>query len=302
MQDFLIHAEDIQQPVIHIGESGVILAMNKAAELLEDLFIQDIIEKLTHPIIESQHAQKIISWTVTPLDNNQYLLVGTDVTVYKNLLELNENQQNYLDFVVANIPCYIYWKDRNSIYLGCNEKFAKVAGCQRPSDIIGKSDYDLAWGKTEGDLFRQSDLEVFAGKSVIDAEEPQLMANGKYATVLANKVPIRNKNKEIIGVLGIYLDITARKQAEDAMNQAKLRAEAFGQIAVQAAHDIRSPLAALEAMLPSLKTQQETQPMRNGIGEFVERDGWFDCGPSSGAAWRRWLRQLQTCGWGIRSL
>ncbi len=73
----------------------------------------------------------------------------TDITYRKKTeISLYESQK-MLNLVMENIPQSIFWKDMKSVYLGCNKNFAKEAGIEHPEEIIGKTDYDLAWKKEE---------------------------------------------------------------------------------------------------------------------------------------------------------
>lgn len=124
-------------------------------------------------------------------------------------------QREILNNVMSNIPHFVFWKDIDLVYLGCNENFAKAAGVGCPEDIVGKTDYDLAWKKEEADLYRQHDKEVIeTGTPILNVEEPGLGADGRQATLLTSKVPLRDADGKIIGILGLYADITERKQAE----------------------------------------------------------------------------------------
>ena len=103
--------------------------------------------------------------------------------------------ENAFALIMRYLPGYVYWKDTNSVYLGCNENFAHVAGLNSIEEIVGKTDYDLVWGETEAEIFRQGDMEALNGKSKVNFEEPQLQSNGKHATVLATKIPLRDAQK-----------------------------------------------------------------------------------------------------------
>ncbi len=65
-----------------------------------------------------------------------------------------------LQLILDNIPQEIFWKDRDSVYVWCNRKFAIAAGVGTPDKIVGKTDYDLAWTKEQSDLFRLVDQRV----------------------------------------------------------------------------------------------------------------------------------------------
>ncbi|MFB2876174.1 PAS domain-containing protein [Floridanema aerugineum] len=125
-----------------------------------------------------------------------------------------------LQLVIDSIPQCIFWKNRDSVYLGCNRNFALVAGVETPKDIVGKTDYDLPWKKEESDWFRECDARVMETNTpeyyII---EPQLQANGKQSCVSTNKIPLHDSKGNVIGILGIYSEITGYKRVEEILQQ-----------------------------------------------------------------------------------
>jgi len=199
----------------------------------------------------SRHKSKVqaILWDISAEFSKSgkvqgYSLVGTDITYHAHI-EKNVFKE-YLNNIMDNFPGFLYLKNRNSVYIACNKNFAQVAGLNSPKEIVGKTDYDLAWGKTEGSLFRKGDLEALAGISKLNFEEPQLQASGKHSIVLASKVPLRDEHGLIIGVLGIYSDITERKDIEQALCQEKEKAEqanfAKANFLATMSHELRTPM------------------------------------------------------------
>jgi PAS domain S-box-containing protein len=128
--------------------------------------------------------------------------------------ELRASQQ-LLQLVMDTLPEAIFWKDRNSVYLGCNQNFADDAGIPSPKTIIGQSDYDMPWKREEADFYRACDQRVMqSGKSELGIVEPQLNGAGEQTWLETNKAPLRDINGQVIGILGTYQDITRRRQAE----------------------------------------------------------------------------------------
>ena len=128
--------------------------------------------------------------------------------------ELKTSQQLF-QLVMDTLPEAVFWKDQNLVYLGCNQNFANDAGIAMPQDIIGKTDYDLAWKQEEADFFRECDRQVIlADQAEIGIVESQLQADGKQAWLETNKAPLHNSKGQVIGILGTYQDITERKQIE----------------------------------------------------------------------------------------
>ncbi len=145
-----------------------------------------------------------------------------DITKRKQAEEaLRENQQ-FLTLVLDTMPGFLFWKDRNSNYLGCNSRFAKAAGLNQPSEIFGRSDYELAWLKEEADSFVKDDREVMESDTPkYHIIEPQLQADGKHAWLDTSKIPLHDIQGNVVGVLGTYEDITERKQAEEALRESE---------------------------------------------------------------------------------
>jgi two-component system, cell cycle sensor histidine kinase and response regulator CckA len=120
-----------------------------------------------------------------------------------------------IEGIINTIPARVFWKDKDLIYLGCNALFARDAGLEDPRDIVGKSDYQLAW-REQAELYRADDREVIeCGRAKLLIEEPQTTPGGDSITLLTSKVPLRGPDGEVNGVLGTYSDISARKRAED---------------------------------------------------------------------------------------
>lgn len=118
--------------------------------------------------------------------------------------------------VINTAPIRVFWKDRNLRFLGCNSLFAQDAGYTQPDQLIGKTDFEMAW-KAQAGLYRADDHRVIeTGIPKLNYDEPQSTADGRAIWLRTSKVPLcRTDNGEIVGVLGIYEDITERKAAEE---------------------------------------------------------------------------------------
>lgn len=141
---------------------------------------------------------------------------------------------NYLlNTIIGTVPVRVFWKDRELRYLGCNLAFAKDSGEAAPENLLGKDDYQLAW-KDQAELYRADDRQVIdSGIPKLSYDEPQTTPDGKTIWLRTSKVPLRNTANETIGVLGIYEDITERRQTELALRRSEdnlNRAQAVAQI------------------------------------------------------------------------
>ena len=130
--------------------------------------------------------------------------------------ELQEREQ-FLQTVLDTFPLSVFWKDVNSVYLGCNQNFLKDAGLQTIAEIIGKTDYEMPWRETEADVYQADDRAVIERQTAkLGIVETQHQANGQIIWVETNKLPLRNLQGDVIGVLGTYQDISDRKKFEQA--------------------------------------------------------------------------------------
>ncbi len=154
-------------------------------------------------------------------ENNQ-LIILYDITERKKAKEKELEYLQVLEGVLNSINVRVFWKDKHLNYLGCNKNFAKDAGFNSVSDIIGKSDFDIGW-KDQAELYQRDDsLVLNHGSQKLNFEEPQSTPDGKTITLLTNKIPLLNSQGEINGVIGTYLDITDRKEQEIALAKSQM--------------------------------------------------------------------------------
>ena len=126
-----------------------------------------------------------------------------------------------LQLVLDNIPQAVFWKNRDSVYVWCNRNFAFDAGVGMPDNIVGKTDHDLAWTREQADFFYEVDQRVMENNTPeYQFIEPQTQADGKQAWLVTNKIPLHDREGNIVGILGTYEDITERREAEQALQRA----------------------------------------------------------------------------------
>jgi PAS domain S-box-containing protein len=139
---------------------------------------------------------------------------------------LHESQQ-MLRSVLDTIPVRVFWKDRNSVYLGCNALFAQDAGLTSPKELVGKTDFDMGF-RAQAELYRADDQAVMSsGVPKLNYEEPQTTPDGRRLWLRTSKIPLRNLEGQITGVLGTYEDITEQKAAEEALRHSEATTRAL---------------------------------------------------------------------------
>ncbi|NEZ64138.1 response regulator [Leptolyngbyaceae cyanobacterium CCMR0082] len=203
---------------------------------------------VVQPNLHSNHGILQLQAAFKELQNYSQNL---EHTVKERTKELSESQ-NLLYLVINNLPQSIFWKDRENIYLGCNQSFTEVAGLE-PGDIIGKTDYDMPWAKEEAGFYIECDRRIRESKEPeFGIIEPMSNGKGKQGWLETNKIPLQNLDGEVMGVIGIFQDITHYKEAEDAAHQANRTKTEF---LANMSHELRTPLNAILGMADGLQEQ-----------------------------------------------
>jgi len=169
----------------------------------------------------SDGTYKWLAWTSVPVVDERFeYAVARDITEQKTMQRELAAQRDLFENVLSNVPASIFWKDRYSAFLGANNRFAQDAGFQTPEEIVGKTDYDMAWTRLQSDFYRECDRQVMdSGAPMLNIEESQQQADGTKVELLTNKVPLKDASGQVIGMLGIYMDITKLKQAEEGIQR-----------------------------------------------------------------------------------
>lgn len=140
----------------------------------------------------------------------------------KSREEKFQESENRLQTIINNIPKFIFWKNKDLEFMGCNNAFANLAGLSSPSEIVGKTDFDF-W-TNEAEIYRKDDFHVInSNQAKLDYEEPQTNDKGEKTWLRVSKVPLIDNTGEAVGVLGIFEDVTEQKQQLSELDQTKQR-------------------------------------------------------------------------------
>ncbi len=147
-----------------------------------------------------------------------------DITEKKRNLDIIKESRAMLKMILDTIPQSVFWKDPDGKYMGCNQVFARNAGFEHPEQIIGLTDYDLPWPKEEADAYRADDLSVLInGESRLHIVEPLQRADGTRIWIDTSKLPLIVQGEKPTAVLGIFEDISVRKQASEQLVEMRNR-------------------------------------------------------------------------------
>ena len=161
-------------------------------------------------------------------DRDNICISGCDVTEVVSRQKEAEQQASLLEQVLAVAPNHIFWKDKELRFLGGNNNFVTALGLESIDDLVGKSDYDF-FPADEADSSRAVDAEVMqSGQSILNLEERQTREDGTEGILLTSKVPFRNPEGEIIGLLGVFEEVTDRKAMEEKLVRRATRDDLTG--------------------------------------------------------------------------
>lgn len=239
-------------------------------------------------ILSNSQKEIWLQFERTPLyDSGQLIGVqcyGLDITHQKHfeqpLIQIQETQNaaliHNLEYIVARMPGYIYWKDQQSRYIGCNDNMVKISGLTHYHELLGKTDFDFEWGKDNAAQFVADDQIVMKQRITQTTEYslPVIRNDGHKLVVQTNKMPLINKNNEVIGVLAIAVDITEQKLLEEKLIQEKENVERLSRAKTEfmrnMEHDIRTPFSGIYTIANILCQQEENSEKKEYLSMVAQ--------------------------------
>lgn len=166
-----------------------------------------------------------VSLRQVTLGNRDVFIAGVrDISDRKRAeRELHESQQ-FIQTVLDTVPMPIFWKDRDSIFLGCNQQLVNIMELESTADLIGKTGFEFAPTSDEVNQYQADDRQVMeSGVAKLGIEETFTLPNGEERWIETHKAPLKDWANNIVGIVGMFQDITERKRAEQALRQSEQR-------------------------------------------------------------------------------
>jgi PAS domain S-box-containing protein len=147
----------------------------------------------------------------------RYEGIFIDITERKQAVEALAQERNLLRSLIDNVPDYIYVKDTQSRFMIVNTALAHLVGSSTPDDLLGKTDFDFFPQELAAKYFAGEQALFQSGQALLGCEEPTLDDAGNPRWASTTKVPLRDAQGNIFGLVGMGREITERKQAEEAL-------------------------------------------------------------------------------------
>lgn len=131
--------------------------------------------------------------------------------------------ESHLRTLLEHLPQKIFFKDVESVYLFCNPNYAHDLGI-KCEDIVSKTDYDF-YPTDLAEKYRTDDQRIIRSGDIEELEEAYIAGDGQEQVVHTVKIPVRDEQGRITGILGIFHDITERVKARRELKKAHAQLE-----------------------------------------------------------------------------
>ncbi|ACL16828.1 PAS domain S-box protein [Methanosphaerula palustris] len=209
----------------------------------------------------NDHRENMVPLELVQIMEEVALPLGEVIRRMQAKESLIESEEKYR-ILVENIPEKIFIKNAALTYVSCNEQYARDLGIV-PGDIAGKSDFDF-FPPELAEKYRADDLAIMDSGETRELEE-QYVTEGKEFWISTIKTPLRNDTGTISGILGIFHDISERKNQELALRTANQKLNLMN---IVAWHDIYNKVTGLRGYVELSKALITDEKAR----EFLERE------------------------------
>ena len=189
------------------------------------------------------------------------IVLSIDITERKKAEDSLSEEKNLLRILIDNIPDYIYAKDLQKRFVLANKATAELMGAAAPENMIGKTDFDFYPEARAVEYSKDEDQVLTTQIALINKEESTPAVNGRMRWFLTTKIPLHDRNENLIGLVGISRDITSRKKEEDEKSRlVKMLAfknKDLESIIYVASHDLRASLVNIQGFSKELSVSSK---------------------------------------------
>lgn len=218
-----------------------------------------------------------INMTKVPLPNvdgtiRGLLCVYRDITQQKLAEQALEAHHHLLQSVIDHLPDFVYVKDLEGRYILDNLAHALSVGLT-PPEMVDKRDFDLFPPEMAQGFFKDDMQVCESGKAIRNREELSFNVDQKITWVISNKIPLRDSEGKIVGMIGQTYDITERKLAEKQafeLATEKERVKMLTEFIRDVAHDFRTPLSIINTSLYLLERSRDEEQRKAHLNKIQD--------------------------------
>ena len=197
-----------------------------------------------------------------------------DISESKKKEQQIQEERKLLKTLIDNLPLNVFIKDTESRKILVNKSECEYLGVKGPEELLGKSDFDL-YDKEIAQVSRDEDLQVMrTGKAILAKETINVLKNGEVTTFLTSKIPLRDGEGTINGLVGISLDITDLKQKEEELkkliNVTSLQNKKLINFAHIVSHNLRSHTANFSMLLEFFVNEKDEEEKGRIVNMLVQ--------------------------------
>jgi PAS domain S-box-containing protein len=142
---------------------------------------------------------------------------------------LRESQQ-MLQLIMNTIPMSVFWKDQDSVYLGCNQTFIQACGLNHINEVVGKTPFDLFNLETATGLIARDQQVISTNRPLLNNLNSHTRSDGNTGWRETSKIPLQNDEGNAVGILGVWRDVTKQRNAEERLKRTLDDMERFNQL------------------------------------------------------------------------
>jgi PAS domain S-box-containing protein len=235
-------------------------------------------------LVPLKHEKSNVSWVNVQLSlikskNKRELILCqiSECADNKEIEETKEQHDHFLSELINNIPDSIFIKDVESKFILVNQSIANRLGFKSPDDFIGKSDFDIHPKKLAQKYYKDEQEIIRTGQARLNIVEQVIDSQNNIAWHSTSKLPLKDREGKIIGIMGIGRDITQWVKGQKNLRKSKLAAEKADQLKTaflsNFTHEIRTPLNGILGFSQYLKQTLRPEHKGHKYIDFILRNG-----------------------------
>ena len=235
-----------------------VLILNRISDVLNVLTIVgagDFDVRLTGRLSQDElgQLQDRVNLTVDELEQTVSYL-RQHVKDLKIAETASANDRNMLRTLIDNLPDYVYVKDLEGHFLTANTATAELMGNLSPADLTGKNDAEFYPLNLAAAYHADEQSVIQSGRALLNKEEPAIDSDGNKRWIVTSKIPLKDNQGRVIGLVGIGRDITERKKLRKQVRRSQ-KMDAVGQLTGGIAHDFNNILAIILGSIELLQDE-----------------------------------------------